>query len=208
MKLLRGVYVIGAALYLPSAFAQDTDHILGQLTSLMPFAVSIAYMIGLFLSGLGLYRIYKQPSNPQQFTIATSLRYLLAGTLLLSVLTAFNVLTRTTIDPNWSGSERTVLALDQRALQSFEAVSDSAVLGGLMPDKLGAIIIGFVYFIGFVSFIRGLYLIKEIGQNNSQNGSGVGKVLTHLIGGVIAMNLTQTACVLGATISTSSAGFC
>lgn len=209
MKIIRWSALIVFSGYGQIALGQDnSSHVLGQLAALMPLMESLAYLIGLVLVGAGLYKAYKNPQNPQQHTIGSAVRYMLSGTLLLSITTVFNVLTRTTVDPTWTDSGRAMLALDQRALQDFETASNSQVLGGLMPESLGAIVLGFVYLVGFIAIIRGVFLMKEVGQMGGQNQAGIGKVMTHLIGGVIAMNLTQSACIMASTFSQNSTGFC
>jgi len=53
----------------------------------------------------------------------------------------------------------------------------------------------FVQLIGFLSFIRGWFIIAGTAQQ-SQQGATMGKGLTHIIGGVLAINLTTVVSIL------------
>lgn len=203
--LIALVLLIGA---LPmAAHAQDSAHALSQLNSLASMLLSVATLLGLVLFGAGIYRVYKHPQNPQQYTVASVIQYLVAGTLLLSIVTAYGVVTRTAIDSSWEGDQRSIIAIDQHAISEMDRAEQDSVLGSLMPRGMGAAVIGFVYVVGFISFVRGVYLIKEMGQRPGES-AGVAKILTHIIGGVVAMNLTRSACLIYSLFSSGSLGFC
>lgn len=59
----------------------------------------------------------------------------------------------------------------------------------------------FVQLIGAVAFVRGLLLLKEIGENK---GGAMGRGLTHIFGGAAAMNITWAITMLANTIGAHS----
>ena len=201
---LTSVFVLFAS---SDALGQDQGHILAQLTAVMSFVEILAFVSGLFLFGFGVYGVYKASASPNQNSYSSSFKYVLSGTLLLSIITTYGIIVRTTVNEQWNESARSVLALNERALENFSGTSTNTVLGAMMPASLGVVMLGIIYLIGFISFIRGLYLIKDIG-GNSQNAAGLGKVLTHIIGGVVCMNLTRTSCLLANSFTTNTPSFC
>jgi intracellular multiplication protein IcmC len=59
----------------------------------------------------------------------------------------------------------------------------------------------FVQFIGFLSFIKGWFILAKAGQpGGAHQGGGLGKAFTHLVGGVIAINLPGVINILQNTI--------
>jgi intracellular multiplication protein IcmC len=52
--------------------------------------------------------------------------------------------------------------------------------------------------IGVVAFIRGLLILKELGGGRSQ--ATMGKALSHLIGGILCINLYNAIQVLETTV--------
>ena len=80
-------------------------------------------------------------------------------------------------------------------------VSISSVsLGDLdkWPEAKRAIL-GFVQLFGYVAIVRGLILLNRAATKGAQPGT-MGKGLTHLIGGVLAVNIGGTINVLKATL--------
>ena len=64
-------------------------------------------------------------------------------------------------------------------------------------------ILRFIQFIGLVAFFRGWIIISNLGEQSQAQGSGLGKALTHLIGGTLAMNIVGTIDILKATFGSS-----
>lgn len=69
-------------------------------------------------------------------------------------------------------------------------------------NLMGTVLVRIVQFVGTVAFIRGLLLMYRMGQGQAQPGT-MSKGVTHLIGGVLAMNVIGTANVLGSTLGVS-----
>jgi hypothetical protein len=58
-----------------------------------------------------------------------------------------------------------------------------------------------VFVFGLIGFLRGIYMLKDLGLGgHGQKEASVGKALTHIIGGALAMNITEFSCVIAYTI--------
>jgi hypothetical protein len=53
----------------------------------------------------------------------------------------------------------------------------------------------YIQFFGFISFIKGWFMISHLGAQGTQQGTGT-KGAVHVIGGIIAMNFTQVTEIL------------
>lgn len=68
--------------------------------------------------------------------------------------------------------------------------------GTLAQQTLRAIL-AFVQFVGLLAFIRGWFVMHGIGKSSD---ASLGKALTHIIGGVLAMNIEYTALVTSESV--------
>lgn len=57
----------------------------------------------------------------------------------------------------------------------------------------------YIQFFGFISFIKGWFMLSHLGAQGTQAGTGT-KAIVHIIGGVIAMNFVQFMTILRNTI--------
>jgi hypothetical protein len=57
----------------------------------------------------------------------------------------------------------------------------------------------YIQFFGFISFIKGWFMLSNLGTHGTQAGTGT-KAVVHIIGGIIAMNFTEVAAILQNTI--------
>lgn len=178
----------------PLASASDSERILQQLTSIAPMIMAISAFVGLLLFASGIFRVYQRSTNPNQHTTASAIRLLVAGTLLLCLPATINMFSKTVVDPNWSGTARSIMAVDENALRELDSINQTP-LGRMMPEGMGKAVIGFLYLFGFFFFVWGIYLIKDAGDRQAQ--VSVGKVITHIAGGILLMNLTWSACIIG-----------
>lgn len=178
----------------PLASASDSARILQQLTSIAPMIMAISAFVGLLLFASGIFRVYQRSANPNQHTTASAIRLLVAGTLLLCLPATINMFSKTVVDPNWSGTARSIMAVDENALRELDSINQTP-LGRMMPEGMGKAVIGFLYLFGFFFFVWGIYLIKDAGDRQAQ--VSVGKVITHIAGGILLMNLTWSACIIG-----------
>lgn len=74
-------------------------------------------------------------------------------------------------------------------------------LGGLNIQATNAIL-GFIQVVGLISFVRGWMIVAKSAQGASQ-GASFGKGFTHVIGGILAINIVGTKNALWSTLGLS-----
>lgn len=69
-------------------------------------------------------------------------------------------------------------------------------------DATIAAVLAFVQFLGLIAFIRGMMILKAMGENKD---GAMGRALTHILGGSAAMNISFTIKMLATTMGASGA---
>lgn len=178
-----------------SSSGMSATDVFGPIISL---TVSIAYLIGVIVFILGLYGLKKHNENPQHYTIAYCVMNMLTGTFLLLCGTIYGIVRNSTLGGDWD-TDNSALSITKHADVSMGDISKSFFAEYIPPQTI-MLILGFIYFVGLVAFIRGIFLLKNVGSVNNGSQGGIGKSLTHMLGGVITMNITYFACLVGNTI--------
>lgn len=75
--------------------------------------------------------------------------------------------------------------------------NDSAIKG--MSVQATNAILGFVQLVGLIAFVRGWIIVAKSAQGASQ-GASFGKGATHIIGGILAINIVGTKNAIWATL--------
>lgn len=65
--------------------------------------------------------------------------------------------------------------------------------------ELGQVLYSIIQFVGVVTFIRGLMHFHKLGSGQAQHGT-FNKGLTHVIGGILCLNVLGTASVIASTL--------
>jgi hypothetical protein len=185
----------------------SASFILGQFSSFVSLMVQGAAIVGLAIFGTSIYGFYKQTTFPQNYPFGRNVSMFFAGTLLIisgSAFQAFDNSLMGTDDNIGSGS----LYMDRGALE--ELVSNGIETGSatngtqILPAKTAALVIGAMYLIGVISFLKGIYLLKDAGEMGSNNGKEpIKSAIVYMISGVIAVNINSFGCVLGSTFGTT-----
>ncbi len=135
------------------------------------------YLAGIFLIMLGISRLLKSeqdgPRGPAG--IGTIMTFLVGGAL----VSADKMLGSTL------GSLFNDTISDSNGVLNYTAGMDGTALGH--AHAVIAAIVAFVAIIGWVSFIRGLFILRGISEGNSQ--ASMMAALTHILGGALAINL-------------------
>jgi len=151
--------------------------------NLWRLATAAAYVMGfsMILKALYYLKVYGEMRTmmASQASIKTPLAYMFAGTLLIFSPDAFHMVNMTLFNTPYP------LQYTGGSLKGWTADSTRAA-------------IGMVQFIGLIAFIRGWVYIGRSGEQGGQPGS-VGKGMTHIIGGALAINIIQFKDVLWAT---------
>lgn len=192
----------------PAFALSDLQTILENLRSvldpLMTLLLIISYTagLGMMFRGLGLLRQFGMPltqaTRPGE--IAGPIVYLIVGAVLVYLPTTTNVITRTIF-----GSDATSLVSAGAINLSALGKASDKILGyapvaieGQWANLVDTIIL-YVQFIGFLAFIRGWFIIAQAGQPSTQPGS-VSKGVTHIIGGILAVNFLPMMDILHNTV--------
>lgn len=153
----------------------------------------IGWIAGLIFVFIGISRILKsEQDGPKGPTgIGTLTTFLIAGALfsLNSIVTFLN---------------NTVFG--SSAITSNGVLQYTAGLGGAETHVHAVIsaIIGFAMVIGWISLVRGLFIVRGVSEGNSQ--ASMMAAVTHLIGGALAINLGGVINAVQSTLGISSYG--
>lgn len=185
-------YILSALLFFPSfAFANDQAKNIEAMGKLF---ISVGFMIGLFLFISGLYSVYlmgKHGNDPSR-SFGAAFSKLSAGTILLLSVTMYSIV-KGTVGPSWSMTNDS-LALSSTALDGLNKVGFLEYL----PNETLITLFSMIWLIGLFGFLKGIYLIRFTSeQANGQQGSPITKVLTHMIGGVVLMNIRDASNLVG-----------
>lgn len=156
--------------------------------------VSIANLLGIILFVSGVYSIYKHGENPNQYPRGKSIATILAGTLLISAASAYAWTVNTGSTVEWA-SDKSMLAVGQHLDDSLE-IDDESLLGRYVPKSTRTALFGFIYLIGLIGFLRGLYLLKDVGQVDNGSKGGFAQAFWHIAGGSMTMNILKVGCFL------------
>lgn len=167
-----------------------------QIQSFVTLAIQVAYLLGAILFIMGLWGFKKAGENAAQYPVMKNVMTLVAGALLLSISTFYNIASET-ISSDFSGSSKSILEVNPHIADL--KISAKNTFSSFIPAESAKAILAFVYMVGLFSFIKGIYMMKDIGgsQMGGQNGGSAGKCITHIIGGVLAMNITKFSCMVG-----------
>ena len=157
--------------------------------------------MGLCTFVLGLYGFKKHSEAPQQYTIAYCVANLGTGTLLLLSGYFYGVVIGTAVDTGFDYDNSSALALDQTALGSGADLANS-FLGKYLPVHTVEMLIGFVYLVGLLAFLKGIYMLKNAGSTGNHN-DGISKALIHIVGGVVSMNISAFSCIISSIFGVS-----
>lgn len=169
------------------------------VNSIASLIVNAGYTIGLALFINGLISIYKRGEQPQQYPIGFCVSNIISGTLLLISSTAYswtvNSATGGTLVDNGA-----LLSIGDKVKESGMSGSSGGFLSDFIPPEAMATLMGFIFLAGLVSFIRGLYLVKDVGKMDNQQSGGFYKALWHMIGGAACMNIVQVSCFISSLL--------
>ncbi len=91
--------------------------------------------------------------------------------------------------------------------QTFATIQYTAGLAGPEVDAANAVvgsILKFMIVVGIISFVRGLFIIRNVAEGNQQASMMAG--VTHIVGGALAVNLGSVLNAVQATFGTTGFG--
>ncbi|PZQ49140.1 MAG: hypothetical protein DI551_00370 [Micavibrio aeruginosavorus] len=154
---------------------------------------AFGYIAGLMLVMIGISRLLKSeqdgPRGPA--TIGTLMTFIVAGCLfsINSIIAYF-----------------TTTMFDDASIDTNGVLQYTAGLGGA-ADHVHAVIsaiIAFALIVGWVSLIRGIFLLRGVSEGSQQ--ASMMAAITHLIGGALAINLGSVIMAVQETLGITAYG--
>ena len=149
-------------------------------TPMMVLVPAFCYLAGIALIIIGISRLLKTAQEgPRGPSGAGTIMTFLVGGALLSVDAMMGAFSNS-LFPTLGGDLQTygVLTFSTAGI----AASDVAHI-----ETVIAAILAFMMIIGWISFVRGFFILREVAEGNSQASLMAG--MTHLFGGAMAVNL-------------------
>lgn len=174
------------------AFAVNADIMLENISLQLPYLFEVVsgfcYLGGVFfvLGGLMKLKTFgeSQTMSSNRLDLKEPISYIIIGAMLIYVPTM----------------------KDTMLISVYGTATRSPYVGyGTQQgsfNEMGQVIVNIVEFVGFVAFVRGLFLFHRVGAGQAQQGT-FNKGLTHLIGGVIAMNVVGFVNIIDTTLGIS-----
>lgn len=185
-KYIATIISIGLMLIAPEALAQQAFGVDTVFTNyktihdgLMDLLGKGAYLIGLFFTVFGIFKL-KEMNETKKFGLNVPMSYIGTGTFILCIASSVDIMATTIYGAQGGAS----FLMPQ--VQGAGAQFKNAIEGVLL----------FVKLIGFVAFIRGWLFLQKAGLGKE---GMIGRGLTHIFGGVMAMNAYATLKILQAT---------
>lgn len=169
------------------------ENLRSSFVGITRLVTAASYVIGIALifRGVAMYRIFANQ------TFGSAQRGEFAGPLVFLIVGAFLMYLPSTLDTGLNtmyGNTELAAAGDLMSYQPLTARENW--------NNLSDVLISYVRLIGLIAFIRGLLILSKMGHPGSQPGS-VAKGLTHLVGGILLINVVETVNILAATFGVS-----
>lgn len=188
-------------------YADDFHSILNNLqriiAPLTAMVMVICFCFGIFLifRALGLMKKFGNMQNMHSTPgdLSGPLTYLVVGAILIYLPTSSEYMMNSlfgTVDSVFSGGSINYQALGTGA--SLISYSGSGSLGQYWADLANTLIL-FIQFLGFLSFVKGWFILSKAGNPGNQPGS-MTKGMTHVIGGVGLINIVGVIDILKNTV--------
>lgn len=165
--------------------AQFLENVANTLDPFSQLVTGAAYLFGLafFFKAMYHLKVYGEARTMMsvQTSIRTPMTYLLIGAAFLYLPTAIDIMLSTTF-----GSDN---------ILAYSEWEGNAQYGGISM----AAVFKIIQFVGLVAFLRGWLLLSQTAGQGAQP-QAFGKALTHILGGILAMNVVGTANILSATL--------
>ena len=134
----------------------------------------------------------------QQGDLSTILVNFLVGAVLIYIPSSSDILTNSLLGETnslFSGGT----SIDYSGLGTGADIMSYGSSGNVQWEEVANTLVLYIQFFGFISFIKGWFMISHIGAQGTQQGTGT-KGIIHVIGGIIAMNFTQVTAIVQNTV--------
>ena len=204
-KIIKHVLPVSLLLSSPAfADASGGVDVAANMGVLFEIAGFVAGVIGVFLIAGGLFSLYSwAKTNGQGKSPSAAVLSMFIGTILASVGWFYQVLKNSFVGSSSEGVSITSggqynLAIDQAALQAAQSINSNS-FGKFIPENTLKAVIAFVFLVGFIAFISGVFSLKDVGDNRGSQHP-ILSPMVKIIGGVICMNITWFSCLVSGTL--------
>lgn len=153
----------------------------GSAEAIIRLIKASSYLIGLFLIASSIFK-FTQLGGQSQVTLKTPIIMFLSGIGIFALTGSISVVSQSLAMGEGPGS------ILMPSSTGMAASASSAILG----------VLTFIRMVGYLAFIRGWLLLNQHGQGKEGT---LGRGLTHIAGGVAAINVTITAKILANTFA-------
>lgn len=178
----------------PTSFNLDTmlDNLTSSFDSLVMLVVAVSYVTGLSLVVRGVM-MYRQFANQ---TMASAQRGEIAGPMVFIVVGAILIYFPSTLDTSLATLFGNVNSNNLKMASSM--IGYQSLAQGAEWQRIADVVVKYVQLVGLIAFVRGWIILSKMGHSGSQPGS-VGKGITHIVGGVLLINVIDTFNVFATT---------
>lgn len=175
------------------SFQRMVDNLNALVTNIELLITAFAFVAGIFMiaKGLMMYRAFGQhiTQMSQRGEMAGPAVYILVGAMLVYIPSTINMGLTTIFSGN------VTLGTTKGANQLITYSSTSAFT---QWQELSVVIVNYLKLLGLIAFIRGWFILSKMSAPGQQPGTA-GKGVTHLIGGVLLMNVVDSINIIAAT---------
>lgn len=202
---------LALAAFLPGFANAAAVNVVAQFTTLFGVVLAVSSFIGVMLFAQGLYSIYVSSSGRSNKSVGQGLMNMLVGTFMLSVGWVYGMMKASFIGNTATGVDyegREALALngvEAAAIAAGNAVSKTAY-GKFIDSNTLQAVFAFVFFVGLLAFVHGVYLLRTIGMDGG-DANMKRAAFYRIFGGLICMNITWFSCLVGGILGISSMCF-
>lgn len=202
---------LALAAFLPGFANAAAVNVVAQFTTLFGVVLAVSAFIGVMLFAQGLYSIYVSSSGRGNKSVGQGLMNMLVGTFMLSVGWVYGMMKASFIGKTVTGVDyegREALALngvEAAAIAAGNAVSKTAY-GKFIDSNTLQAVFAFVFFVGLLAFVHGVYLLRTIGMDGG-DANMKRAAFYRIFGGLVCMNITWFSCLVGGILGISSMCF-
>lgn len=196
LRALWGLAPLMLAVLPNVALAQSTPNLSDMFasfssssTALIKLVIVTAWLSGIAIGSLGLIRLKEYAESGGRVKLSTPIMLTFVGACLIAMPGTIDTATQT-------------LSLGASTGSILSEGSTSSGMPGLSAGMAGVLL--FVKLIGHIAFFRGFLILKRMGEGDQQ--AGLGRALTHILGGAAAINIQAAATVLANSVGMTNFG--
>lgn len=177
------------------AYAADIQTVLTNLTSIVApltlMVLIISYVAGIFyiFKSISMMKKFGMMSQTQHGEFSGPMLQLVVGTALIFLPTLTDVSMASLFGETasiFSGG-----SVDYTQLGTGSTLLSYGANAGVEQQwaNFANVLVLYIQFLGFLSFVKGWFLIAKVGSPGGAQQGGFAKGITHVIGGIVAVNI-------------------